>query len=632
MSRILPFILPAITAAVLAYLLAPLAARVAVSVGAIDLPGDRKVHVIAVPRLGGLAVVVSGVVVMWASPWLSAGRWEFPAHLILPLGLGVLPIFVISLADDLKSVGARKKFIAHLLGASVAVSLGATLSPIVHLFGTPIHIGLFAIPLSVMWIVGVTNAFNIIDGLDGLSAGLALISAISMAAVFMLVGELRMGGVVLVLAGALAGFLPFNVHPARMFLGDSGATAIGFCLAVFALKGGSTLSSGFAALLPVFMLGLPVAETFITMARRTVAKLEHRPGGMFIPDSNHIHHRLLELGIDHRRAVHILYGAGLLLSLAAFGSVFLDVREAGLFMVALLFAGLVGVHRLGYEEFAIIKRGTVLKIYEMPALKRGMFVVFVDIFLAVIAAYVAVGLKGDDWNLSTIRRPVLDLASGFAPVTVLVFWWSGMYRTWRVSSIVDLTRIGTAVSVATLGGAIVINLLSNMTYPLSLFVLYGLITLILASSIRASYVVLESTRVRATHQGIPVLIYGAGNGGITAARELFRNASAGLKPIGFVDDDVRKRGGLVSGLPVFGIGSDVEAIIRSHAAKAVVIATAKIPEERIARAADICQRVGISVLRLDIHVERRVEGLFGLGGRNYLSTVETEPAVKSAAG
>ena len=175
-----------------------------------------------------------------------------------------------------------------------------------------------------------------------------------MAAVFALVGQAdRWAAVVLVLAGALAGFLPYNIHPARLFLGDTGATAIGFCLAAFALKGGSTLSSGFAALLPVFMLGLPIADTLITMARRTVGRLENHTGGMFEPDRNHIHHRLLALGMDHGRAVLILYGAGLLLASAAFVSVFLNAREAGLFVVALLLAGFVGVHRLGYRRVRV---------------------------------------------------------------------------------------------------------------------------------------------------------------------------------------------------------------------------------------------------------------------------------------
>ena len=337
-----------------------------------------------------------------------------------------------------------------------------SLAPVVHLFGTAIHLGVFAAPLSVLWIVGVTNAFNIIDGLDGLSAGLALIAATSMAAVFALVGQAEMAAVALVLAGALAGFLPYNTHPARLFLGDTGSTAIGFCLAAFALKGGSTLSSGFAALLPVFMLGLPIADTLIAIVRRTLGRLENHTGGMFVPDSNHIHHRLLALGIDHGRAVLILYGAGLVLAGAAFVSMFLTARAAALFVVALLLAGFIGVHRLGYNEFAFLRRGTILKVYTMPVVKRGMFVVYVDTILAVAAAYLVVGLKTDVWSFSFVRDSVLDLATTFAPVTVLVFWWSGMYRgSWRVSGLDDLTRACRAVAIVTVVGAALVLLLSD---------------------------------------------------------------------------------------------------------------------------------------------------------------------------
>src|SRR6185437_11616642 len=179
-------------------------------------------------------------------------------------------------------------------------------------------------------------------------------------------------------AGALVGFLPYNTHPARLFLGDTGATAIGFGLAAFALRGGSTLSTGFAALLPVFILGLPIADTLIAMLRRTLHRVEYRRGGVFEADRNHIHHRLLALGIDHARAVLLLYGAGLLLAAAALFSVFVTARETALMVTALLLAGVVGIQRLGYDEFAFIRRGTVLRVYEIPAVKRGFFIVLVD--------------------------------------------------------------------------------------------------------------------------------------------------------------------------------------------------------------------------------------------------------------
>jgi UDP-GlcNAc:undecaprenyl-phosphate GlcNAc-1-phosphate transferase len=609
MSQLFWFTLPAVTAAALAFALSPVVARLAIRIGAVDMPGDRKIHTSPIPRLGGLSVVTSAALVFLGG-WLSGRPWRLPPQLAPGLALGVLPILLISIVDDIRSVGVRNKFLAHTLGAGIAVAFGVALEPEVRLFGTPIYIGAFAAPLSILWIVGVTNAFNIIDGLDGLSAGLALISAASMAAVFLLVGQPEMGGVALVLAGALVGFLPYNIHPARLFLGDTGATATGFCLAAFALRGGSTLSSGFAALLPVFMLGLPIADTFITMTRRTLSRLENRTPGMFVADRNHIHHRLLALGIDHGRAVLILYGAGLVLAGAAFLSVFLSAREAALLVVALLLAGFVGVHRLGYDEFAFIRRGTVLKVYEMPVVERGLFVVFVDIVLAVTVAYLAVGLKTDQWSLSLVRHSVLDLATTFAPVTVVVFWWTGMYRgSWHVAGLEDLTRACTAVAIVTVLGATLVGILSSTDYSLSLFGIYGIVSLMLTASLRASYVILESTWLRASHHGVPVLIYGAGRRGVAAVRELFRDPGAELRPIGFVDDDARKRGQLVSGLPVFGPERELEGLLRTHAAQALLIATEKIPAERLESAARACKQADASVFRLNVRVERLTGGL-----------------------
>lgn len=601
--------IPALTAAVVAYLLSPVAARLAIRVGAIDMPAARKIHSQPIPRLGGLAVIASCIAGLFVAGFASGSRWAVPGDLALGLGIGLIPILGISILDDIRPVQAVYKFLAHGIGAGLAVTYGITLGDQVHLFGSFIDLGWLRVPLSILWLMGVTNAFNIIDGLDGLSAGLALISAVAMAAVFLLVGQLTMAAASLVLAGALIGFLPYNVHPARLFLGDAGATAIGFCLAGFSLGGGSTLSSGFAALLPVFILGLPIADTLITMARRGVHRLETRAGGMFIPDRNHVHHRLLALGLDHGTVVLILYGAGLVLAAAAFISVFLNAREAGLFLAAILLAGFVGLHRLGYEEFAFIRRGTVLKVYEMPAVKRGMFVVFVDIILAITSVYLSVGLKGDQWLSPSLRPPILDLAATFAPVTVLMFWACGMYRgSWRVAGLQDLIRACRAVLFVTVAGAVLASFLWTAYYPPSLFVIYGMSSLILTVSLRASYVVFETTQLRANHAGAPVLVYGAGSSGVAAVQELFRNSSAGLRPIGFIDDDARMRGRLVSGLPVFGTERELEGILRTQAVAAVLLTAQKIPEARLTRAIEACRRAEATLFRLNFEVQRLGDG------------------------
>ena len=274
----------------------------------------------------------------------------------------------------------------------------------------------------------------------------------------------------------------------------------------------------------------------------------HHTGGVFQADRDHIHHRLLALGIDYGRAVLLLHAAGLICAGAAIFSIFLHVREAALMLTALLLAGVVGIRRLGYDEFAFIRRGTVLSVYELPVVKRGFFVVLVDLVVAFAAAYVAVGLKTDDWLLSGVRGQVIEIATALAPVTALVFSRVGMYRgSWRVAGLQDLTRVLVAVAVATAAGAFLVRAFSSNDYPLSLFGIYGVVSLIVTVAIRASYVILASSVQRSRQHGVPVLIYGAGRRGAAAARELFQNQGLNLRPVGFIDDDWQMRGMIVAG-------------------------------------------------------------------------------------
>lgn len=601
MNTIIQLLIPGAAAAVLAFALTPLAARLAVTVGAIDMPGSRKVHDQPIPRFGGLAVV-SAIALVWLGSAVLFGAL-LPMELTRGLSFGLLPIFAVSALDDIRPVPAGFKLLAHVLGASIAVGLGVTLAPQVHLFDVTIPVGVVAAPLSVVWLVGVTNAFNIIDGLDGLSAGLALIASLGMAAVFGLVGQPTMAGAALVLAGALAGFLPHNLHPARLFLGDSGATAIGFCLAALALKGGSTLSSGFAALVPVFIMGLPIADTLITMARRTLGRLESHRGGVMVADRNHIHHRLLALGVNHSRAVLILYGAGLLFSAAAFGSMFLKVRHAALFIVALLVSAFIGVRRLGYDEFAFIRRGMVLRVYETPVVRWSMFTVILDLGMSALAAYVAVAVKVDSWSLHAAGARFVDLVGLFAPLTALIFWYSGMYRGgWRVATVNDLARACGAAAMVSAAGAIAHPLVSAVPQPASVFLIYGLTSMVIVTASRGSYVVLLNSQRRSSNQGVPVLLYGAGQHGIAAAAELFENPAAGLRPIGFVDDHPGVRHRLVSGLPVLGNSQELDSLIATHGVRAVLL-TANVRPDCLARVVSVCDRLGTRLLRMSVQLE-----------------------------
>jgi UDP-GlcNAc:undecaprenyl-phosphate GlcNAc-1-phosphate transferase len=602
------FLIPVLAAVLTSYFLSPLVAMIALRIGAVDRPGPRKIHQSPVTRLGGLAVLAGILSASIAMIWLpDFGNSRLPRELWLGVGLGLIPIVVVSLADDIRGLRAHTKFIAHVVGAVVAVSFGISLGEEVHFFGVTMSIGVLALPISVLWIVGVTNAFNIVDGLDGLAAGLGLISSISLAATFMLVGLPGMAAAAVVIAGSLVGFLPYNIFPARMFLGDTGATAVGFCLAALALRSGSTVSAGFAVLIPVFALGLPIAETLISVVRRILKRFEEKSGGgVFNADRNHIHHRLLALGIDHRRAVFILYGAGLLLASGALMSMFMTARDAALVALALLLGACTGVAKLGYDEFAVIRNGVVLRLYEAPVVKRSMFVVFVDLLLVALGVYCAVALKTDDWWLATFDATTFSMIAVLAPITVVVFSFTNVYRSsWRIADAHDFLRMSGGVLLASTIGMAAHAFLTveNTVSSVALFSIYGLVSLALVTLSRGSFQILVAMRRRGSTSGAEALIYGAGRRGAAAFQELTSNPNSRLRPVAFIDDDPDKAGKLVSGVPVVGSLSTMHGALRHFAPRAVIVSSAKISGQRLAEARALCQRQGLTFLKMQINFD-----------------------------
>lgn len=607
--KFLWFLLPGFLAAALSLALTPLVRHLAFLVGAVDLPGPRKVHRVPTARMGGLAVVVAVTLVlgaMWVWPG-PLGRWTV-GSVCTGLSLGLLPILGISIWDDIRPLPMLPKLGAHAIGAAVAMLYGVTLNPTVHLFGSELGLGLLSLPLSFFWLVGVTNAFNLVDGLDGLSAGLAFISAASLVGVFLVANQKGTAVAALVLAGGLLGFLPYNIYPAKIFLGDTGATAVGFALACFSLAGGSTLQAGFATLVPIVVLGLPVAETLVSMARRVVRRAETHAGtGVFEADRGHFHHRLLELGIDHRRAVLILYGVGVLMATTGLVSILVTRQQAGLLLIALLIAAFAGLSRLGYDEFALLRKGQVLRLYEAPVLKRAMFVVFVDLLLVCVAVWVAIALKYDMWWIGPYRIMAVEMAAVLAPVTVAVLWRLRHYRgAWRLASLDDAMKLTTAVLVSAFGGFGLNSFLFAGVAPVTVFVLYAIVATPLIVGVRLSYRVLLSARARASAAGTPVVIYGAGRGGAVTLRELFGNERLGLKPVGFLDDDPEKAGQVVNGIPVLGSLEALEVVATEYPRLTVIVSSGRIPLERLRLAEDLCERLKMRVLRLELSFREMV--------------------------
>lgn len=331
-----------------ALLVTPLMIAVARRVGAVDTAGisHRKVHAEDIPRLGGAAIVIA-----FYAPLAGLAWWETrvgdailgDARLVQGLLVGGLAIAALGMVDDLRGAGPRLKFAVQIAVALMMVSLGFEITRIDLPFLPMLDLGWLGIPLTVFWIVGVTNAVNLIDGLDGLAAGIALFGLLPMVVLAISKGNLALALICCCLAGAVLGFLVFNFHPARIFMGDTGSMFLGFVLAVIAIATAHKGRVAVAMLTPVLALGLPILDTLLAIARRA-----WMGQSLFVGDRQHLHHRLMAQGMTHRRTVLVMYAFAALFAMLGLAVHFNRDREnALLFLLSIVVAGVL-LRKVGY--------------------------------------------------------------------------------------------------------------------------------------------------------------------------------------------------------------------------------------------------------------------------------------------
>ena len=301
----------------------PMAKTISVKAGAIDYPKDRGMHKKPMPRMGGIAIVCGFLItVLMLSPFIH----ELETRKLAGLIIGSLIIVVLGIFDDIKNLSAKLKLAMQIVAALVVIFSGIRINFVIWPFTA--YLQKLSAPFTLIWIIGVTNAVNLIDGLDGLAAGVSSIAALSIMVLCILTGSETAVVLMAALAGACIGFLPRNFNPAEIFMGDTGATFIGFILSVTSIIGvfkGYTL---LALVVGVFCLGLPIFDTLFAMARRVV---NHKP--IMQADRGHLHHRLIDKGYSQKQAVVILYVISLACGLLAIAISLKDIR---VFLVVLL--------------------------------------------------------------------------------------------------------------------------------------------------------------------------------------------------------------------------------------------------------------------------------------------------------
>lgn len=321
-------------ALVVAYFITPRIKELAIKAGALDAPDARKVHTRPIPRLGGLAIYAGFVLAVLASLHINRE--------IMGLLMGGTVILIVGIIDDLKQLPARVKLLGQILAAMVLILFGVRIEWLTNPFGDMLYMDYFSVPITIMWVVSLTNTVNLIDGLDGLAAGVSTIASVTILMVALQQNFWTVAILTAALAGSAMGFLQHNFNPAKIFMGDTGSMFLGYMLAGVSILGTVKSAATIALIVPIVALGLPIMDTAFAIIRRYMSG---RP--IFKPDKGHLHHRLLEMGLSQKQAVLLMYVISGCLGLSAIALTEVNHAFGMVIIVALLCVAFLGAKKVG---------------------------------------------------------------------------------------------------------------------------------------------------------------------------------------------------------------------------------------------------------------------------------------------
>jgi UDP-GlcNAc:undecaprenyl-phosphate/decaprenyl-phosphate GlcNAc-1-phosphate transferase len=523
------------------------------------------------------------------------------AHGEIVLGASAL-MFAVGLIDDIRPLKPYQKLVGQIAAATVLILAGLTLP------WTPWEVVNMAITL--VWLVGITNAINLLDNMDGLAGGVGAIAAIVLAATFFLNGDATEAVWMAAFAAALIGFLVYNSNPASIFMGDGGSLFVGFFLASGALlnvSGGRV--SGLLPVLavPALLLVIPIFDTTLVTVLRKFAGRSVSQGGR-----DHSSHRLVAMGLSERKAVGLLYALA-----AVSGLIAILVRhvpaDVGLMVIGILILGLtlLGIHMSGVKVYPdggprpLASRPVVGFLVDL-SYKRRVFEVVLDVALIGLAYYAAHLLVFGPLEPAGALPLFLRTLPVLVVLKLIAFLGAGVYRgLWRYVSVHDMVVHVQAVVIGSVLSILAFLFLERFAgLSRVVFVLDALLLLLLLSGSRVGFVLIRRLLPHKTAESRRrVLIYGAGDGGEMLLREVRNNTDLGCEPIGFADDDPRKKGMVIHGLRVFGGNGSFKNIIREHKVDAVYVSSPKFTPERLDEIGQECGSVGIELYKVRMVIE-----------------------------
>lgn len=575
----------------------PVVSRLATRWKCIAEPTGDRWHSRATPTGGGLAFFLPVfLVALFCSPDLRS---------IAPFLVIAAAMFCVGIYDDLRQLSPATKLLAQIIAASSALFFGYRL----NFFSW----GLFDILFTAAWIIGLTNALNLLDNMDGLAGGIGLIAAVYLAFLFHQQGDQNYQLVALALAGALAGFLIFNFHPASIFMGDAGSLFLGVSLSLLTIHANGQASNILSLIaVPACILLVPILDTTLVTVTRLLRGQPISQGG-----KDHASHRLVVLGLSEAQAVLLLYLMAIIAGATAISikqfsyTLSLAVLPLVILSFALFTAYLAGVEIVAQNDGARAGHEKKLTLLLTALTYKGRLMeVILDFFLIAFAYYLAFALRFEFILNGWLTNLYLTSVPIVAAATYFVFFIFRIYRgLWRRTGLHDLVRIGAAVACATLLTAGALTLVYRFTgYSKAVVILYGLLLFLGVTGSRISFQLFSLFVSRPQWQRIPVLVYGANSRGEAVVRECRQNPQIGYRPIGFLDDDPTMEGRSVSGLRIFGGPEKLPQILQRKQVRGCIISSPSIlTNGQAQQIRSICEKRGLWVKQL--HFEFIEEGI-----------------------
>jgi UDP-GlcNAc:undecaprenyl-phosphate GlcNAc-1-phosphate transferase len=603
------YAIPFVSSLVLSLLLVPLIRRVSIRLGRVALPRDDRWHRKPTATLGGVAIYVATLAGILISAYINQSWDTALTGLLVASSL----MFFLGLYDDFRRITPPAKLIGQILAASIAIYFGYT----TNFFSARLSDTLLAqIPdyaLTLVWLVGITNAINLLDNMDGLAGGIALITAIIVSFFFYQSNDTGLLVISLTLAGAVLGFLVFNFPPASIFMGDSGSLFLGFTLAVLAIARQPQASNVFAIMgVPTLIFMLPILDTTLVTITRILRGQSPAQGGR-----DHTSHRLIAFGLTERQAVLVLYGVALVSGVVALGVETLDYWLSLILVPVLVLLLALLTAYLGRMKVVVSAPGATggrfTRLMVELTYRRRLLEISLDLILIGITYYLAFltyyrfSLSEANLELFLASLPIAYLAS------YLSFGVFGVYRgVWRYVGIQELFQylratIGSVLIVV----AVVALLASFEAYPPAIFLLFAIYLFFGLAMTRSSFKMLDQAQARQNREAeMRILIYGAGDAGEMAARWISMNPQLGYRAIGFLDQDPYLIGRQIHGINILGDVSMLESILERKKIDGVVIAgDASNADSSVKKLIVVCRESGrwVRTLRMDFEPVSELE-------------------------